>query len=72
MSGSLAQDGDLRWWTPTPLDLIELDAVRWEDGTYDGTPPFPEADPAVEANSGRRLQLQRIVSRLKAVSPRTP
>src|SRR5262249_44350665 len=64
-SGPVTPDVDFRWWTPPPLDLIELDAIRWDDGTYDGAPPFPQADAAVEANSGRRLQLRRIVSTLK-------
>jgi hypothetical protein len=48
-------------WSPRPIDLIEFDSVRWDDGTYDGTPPFPGADALIESDSGRRLQLRRIV-----------
>jgi hypothetical protein len=48
-------------WSPRPIDLIEFDSVRWDDGTYDGAPPFPGADAAIESDSGRRLQLRRIV-----------
>jgi hypothetical protein len=48
-------------WSPRPVDLVEFDSVRWDDGTYDGTPPFPGVDAAIESDSGRRLQLRRIV-----------
>jgi hypothetical protein len=48
-------------WSPRPIDLVEFDSVRWDDGTYDGTPPFPGVDAAIESDSGRRLQLRRIV-----------
>lgn len=53
-------------WTPRPIDLIEFDAVRWDDGTYDGTPPFSQIDPIIESESGRRLQLRRIIDALQA------
>lgn len=53
-------------WTPRPIDLIEFDSVRWDDDTYDGTPPFPQTDAAIESDSGRRLQLRRIVDALEA------
>jgi len=52
-------------WTPRPIDLIEIESVRWADGTYDGTPPFPKVDVAIESDSGRRLQLRRIVDALR-------
>jgi hypothetical protein len=54
-------------WMPRPLDVIEFDAVRWDDGTYEGNPPYPHADVAIESDSGRRLQLRRIVDALHAV-----
>src|SRR5262249_31229541 len=64
-SGPITPDVDFRWWTPNPLDLIELDAIRWDDGTYDGVPPYPQADAVVEADSVRRLPLRRIVAVLR-------
>jgi len=54
-------------WTPRPIDLIEFDAVRWDDGTYEGVPPFPHVDAVVDSESGRRLQLRRIIDTLRAV-----
>jgi hypothetical protein len=48
-------------WSPRPLDVIEIDAVRWEDGSYDGVPPYPQADAAIEADAGRRVQLERLI-----------
>jgi len=48
-------------WSPRPLDVIEIDAVRWEDATYDGVPPYPKSDAAIEANAGNRVQLERII-----------
>jgi hypothetical protein len=52
-------------WSPRPLDVIEIDAVRWEDGSYDGTPPYPHIDPEIEADAGHRVQLRRIVEALR-------
>jgi hypothetical protein len=52
-------------WSPRPLDLIEIDAVRWDDGSYDGTSPYPGVEQVVEGNAGRRVQLQRIVDALR-------
>lgn len=53
-------------WTPRPIDMIEFDSVRWDDGTYDGTPPFSRIDAIIESDSGRRLQLRRIIDALQA------
>jgi hypothetical protein len=50
---------------PRPIDLIEIDSVRWDDGTYDGTPPFPHVDAAIEGELGQRLQLRRIIDVLR-------
>jgi hypothetical protein len=52
-------------WSPRPIDVIEFDAVRWDDGTYTGTPPYPQVDAVIESESGQRLQLRRIVEALK-------
>jgi hypothetical protein len=52
-------------WTPRPIDLIEFDSVRWDDGTYDGKPQFPQVDAIIEGDSGRRLQLRRIIDALR-------
>lgn len=41
-------------WSPRTLDVIEIDAVRWEDGSYDGAPPYPQIDPLIEEDAGRR------------------
>jgi hypothetical protein len=51
--------------TPRPLDVIELDSVRWADGSHHGTPPFPQIESLIENKAGRRLQLQRIVGVLR-------
>jgi hypothetical protein len=52
-------------WSPRPIDLIDFDSVRWDDGTYDGKPLFPNADPAIESESGQRLQLRRIIDAIR-------
>jgi hypothetical protein len=51
-------------WSPRPLDVIDLDSVRWDDGRYTGKPPYPQADAVIESESGQRLQLRRIVEAL--------
>jgi hypothetical protein len=48
-------------WSPRPLDLIEIESVRWEGGAYTGNPPFPLAEGGIEIDAGRRLQLTRII-----------
>ena len=52
-------------WSPRPIDVIEFDSVRWDDGTYTGVPLYPQVDAVVESESGQRLQLRRIVEALK-------
>ena len=52
--------------TPRPIDVIELDSVRWADGTHHGTPPFPpQSESLIESRTGRKLQLRRIVDALR-------
>jgi hypothetical protein len=46
-------------WAPTPLDVIEIDSVLWDDGTMDGPPDT--ASLMIPADAGRRLQFTRIV-----------
>jgi hypothetical protein len=53
-------------WSPQPLDIVDIEAVRWADGTLDGASPYPQLDARVEAQSGQRLQLRRIVDALRA------
>jgi hypothetical protein len=52
-------------WSPLPIHLIDFDSVRWDDGTYDGNPLFPNVDPIIEGESGQRLQLRRIIDALR-------
>jgi hypothetical protein len=40
-------------------------SVRWDDGTYDAKPAFPNVDPIIEGESGQRLQLRRIIDALR-------
>ena len=52
--------------TPRPIDVIEIDSVRWADGTHHGTPPFPpHGESLIESRAGRTLQLRRIVDALR-------
>jgi hypothetical protein len=48
--------------SPLPLDVIEIDFIRWEDGTTDGTLPYPKAGAALPADAGQALQLERIIA----------
>jgi hypothetical protein len=54
-------------WTIRPIDLVEFDSVRWDDDTYDGPPLFPQAEAVVDSDSGRRLQLRRVIETLRSV-----
>jgi hypothetical protein len=63
--GNAPASGDPLVWTPQPLDEIDIDAVTWSDGTHDGTQPYPQLDAIVTSDSGRRLQLGRIVEVLR-------
>jgi len=53
-------------WSPQPIDIVDIEAVRWADGTLEGVSPYPQLDAVVEAQSGRRLQLRRSVEALRA------
>jgi hypothetical protein len=46
-------------WSPTPLDVIEIDSVLWADGSADGTPAT--ASPLIAPDAGSRLQFTRVV-----------
>lgn len=48
-------------WAPRPLDVIEIDSVRWADGTHTGKPPFPGVEPVIERDGGLRLQVTRVM-----------
>jgi hypothetical protein len=48
---------------PLPVDIIQIDAVLWDDGTADGT--LPAGSVAIASDAGRRLQLTRINQILK-------
>src|ERR687887_1428281 len=48
-------------WTPRAIDVVEFDSVRWDDGTHDGRPRFPQVEAIIERDSGRRVQLRRII-----------
>jgi len=52
-------------WSPQPIDVVEIQSVRWADGSHDGTPPFPQIESLVEGESGRRLQLRRVIEALR-------
>jgi hypothetical protein len=52
-------------FTPRPIEVIELDSVRWADGTHHGNPPFAHMEPAIESRAGRKLQLRRIIDVLR-------
>jgi hypothetical protein len=64
-SGRADQTTPTGAWTPNPIDVIELPSVRWDDGTYEGVPPFPQADAKIESESGLRFQLRRIIDALR-------
>ncbi len=52
-------------WSPRPIDVVEIESMRWTDGSHDGTPPFPQIESFVEAESGRRRQLRRVIEALR-------
>ena len=54
---------DAGLWAPTPLDVIEIDSVLWEDGSSEGTPAMASA--LIAPDAGRRLQLTRVVAILR-------
>ena len=59
-------DSPVGTWSPRPIDVVEIESIRWADGSHDGTPPFPQVDAFVEGQSGSRLQVRRIVDALHA------
>jgi hypothetical protein len=60
-SGHVNEPTPAGTWSPSPIDLIEFDSVRWADGTYTGGTTTPQLDVRIESHSGQRLQLRRIV-----------
>jgi hypothetical protein len=64
-SGS-GSEGSPETWSPRPIDVVEIGSVRWADGSQEGTSPYPQLHEFVEGQSGRRLQLRRIVDALRA------
>jgi hypothetical protein len=61
-SGSTASDAG---WAPPSIDTIELTAVLWDDGTFEGEPGEVEA--ALLSYIGRRAQLDRVVAMMQRV-----
>jgi hypothetical protein len=62
LTGGRKTDAGL--WAPTPLDVIEIDSVLWEDGSIDGTPAT--ASSLIAPDAGRRLQLTRVTAILRS------
>jgi len=62
-SGSTASDAG---WAPSSIDTIELTAVLWDDGTFEGEPGEVEA--ALLSYIGRRAQLDRVVAMMQRVA----
>ena len=54
-------------WSPTPLDLIEVEAVLWADGTTSGQ--LPNIAPrAIPGDAGSRITLARAIEILRAAA----
>lgn len=49
-------------WKPRGLDTIEIESIRWEDGSYDGASPYPASEAAIERDGGVRPQLTRVIA----------
>jgi hypothetical protein len=45
-------------WAPTPIDVLDIDSVRWDDNTVDG-PSIPPSG-FIASDAGARLQFTRI------------
>ena len=60
--GSSADITPLGHVSPQPLDVIEINFVRWEDGAVDGVSRFPGTAAQLPRDGGRRLQLARIIA----------
>jgi len=62
-SGSTASDAG---WAPSSIDTIELTAVLWDDGTFEGD--SQEVESALLSYIGRRVQLDRVVGIMRRVA----
>jgi hypothetical protein len=67
-----SSDGPAESFAPRPIDVIEIGSVRWADGSQEGASPYPQLHEFVEGQSGRRLQLRRIVDVLRAALAESP
>jgi hypothetical protein len=67
-SGTLSGPG---LWSPTPLDVIEINSVLWDDGTIVGDMAFAAARRAIPHDAGRRFELRRAVDVLRAAESET-
>jgi hypothetical protein len=57
-------------WSPRPLDVIEIDSVRWADGTHSGQPPYPAIERVIERDGGLRMQITRVIDAFRETSQR--
>ena len=62
-SGSTATDSG---WAPSSIDAIELTAVLWDDGSFEGD--SQEVESALLSYIGRRAQLDRVVGIMQRVA----
>jgi hypothetical protein len=62
-SGNIASDAG---WAPSSIDTIELTAVLWDDGSFEGD--AQEVESALLSYIGRRAQLDRVVGIMQPVA----